>query len=58
MKLLNPGGLLIFSNNYRGFKIDPLLDEKYSVIDVSQKTIDPDFARNKKIHQCFHLRAK
>ncbi|CAH0992741.1 Ribosomal RNA large subunit methyltransferase K/L [Sinobacterium norvegicum] len=58
MALLKPGGLLIFSNNYRGFKIDPILVEKYSVEDVSHKTLDPDFVRNKKIHQCFYLRAK
>ncbi|ROS04995.1 23S rRNA m(2)G-2445 methyltransferase [Sinobacterium caligoides] len=58
MRILKPGGLLIFSNNYRGFKLDESLQEKYRVKDVSRQSLDPDFARNKKIHQCFHLQAK
>ena len=53
MAMLNPGGQLIFSNNRRGFKLDPTLDAQFKVKDVTQWSIPEDFARNKKIHQCW-----
>ena len=43
MHLLNPDGVLYFSTNFRQFKLDPGLAEKYSVQDVSAQTIDQDF---------------
>lgn len=58
MGLLRPEGKLIFSNNYRRFKIDPALSERYQVVDITRKTIDLDFKRNSKIHQCFEISAK
>jgi len=57
MGLLRPEGKLIFSNNYRRFKIDPQLSELYKVVDISRKSIDLDFRRNNKIHQCFEISA-
>lgn len=56
MRLLNPDGVLYFSTNLRQFKLDPNLYEKYTVQDISAKTIDQDFKRNHKIHQCFKIR--
>lgn len=55
MRLLNPDGMLYFSTNLRQFKLDPTIVEKYSVKDISAQTIDLDFKRNKKIHQCFEI---
>ncbi|MCW8409113.1 bifunctional 23S rRNA (guanine(2069)-N(7))-methyltransferase RlmK/23S rRNA (guanine(2445)-N(2))-methyltransferase RlmL [Legionella sp. PATHC035] len=55
MRLLNPDGVLYFSTNFRQFKLDPLLKEKYSVQDISAQTIDQDFKRNQKIHYCFKI---
>ncbi|RRD00561.1 bifunctional 23S rRNA (guanine(2069)-N(7))-methyltransferase RlmK/23S rRNA (guanine(2445)-N(2))-methyltransferase RlmL [Amphritea balenae] len=55
MGLLRPGGKLIFSNNYRRFKLDPQLNERYEVKDISRQSIDLDFKRNQRIHQCFEL---
>lgn len=55
MHLLNPDGVLYFSTNFRQFKLDPLLEEKYSVQDISNQTIDQDFKRNHKIHHCFKI---
>lgn len=55
MRLLNPNGVLYFSTNFRQFKLDPLLLEKYSVQDISAQTIDQDFRRNQKIHHCFKI---
>lgn len=56
--LLNPGGLLIFSNNYRRFKMDYDDLSEFDIKDVSPRTIDPDFKRNEKIHVCFEIRNK
>jgi 23S rRNA (guanine2445-N2)-methyltransferase / 23S rRNA (guanine2069-N7)-methyltransferase len=56
MELLSDDGTLIFSNNLRGFKLDTELSEKFNIEDISSKTIDTDFERNSKIHQCWLLR--
>ncbi|QFU76203.1 bifunctional 23S rRNA (guanine(2069)-N(7))-methyltransferase RlmK/23S rRNA (guanine(2445)-N(2))-methyltransferase RlmL [Halioglobus maricola] len=56
MAVLRPGGTLYFSNNLRGFKLDPALAEKFSCEDISAKTLDPDFQRNQKIHRCWMIR--
>ena len=55
MRLLNPGGVLYFSTNFRQFKLDPELSEKYAVQDISAQTIDQDFKRNTKIHYCYKI---
>lgn len=56
MRLLNPGGLLIFSNNYRRFKLDYELLAGFDIKEITPQTIDPDFRRNNKIHSCFEIR--
>lgn len=53
MKLLYPGGTLYFSTNFRQFKLSPQIREDYQVRDISADTIDIDFKRNPRIHQCF-----
>jgi 23S rRNA (cytosine1962-C5)-methyltransferase/23S rRNA (guanine2445-N2)-methyltransferase / 23S rRNA (guanine2069-N7)-methyltransferase len=55
MQRLHPSGLLIFSNNKRGFKIDPSLGKDFKVIEISKKTIPEDF-RDMKVHVCFEIR--
>ncbi|MGN1177591.1 MAG: bifunctional 23S rRNA (guanine(2069)-N(7))-methyltransferase RlmK/23S rRNA (guanine(2445)-N(2))-methyltransferase RlmL, partial [Candidatus Ornithospirochaeta sp.] len=55
---LSPGGTLIFSNNYRKFKLDPEVMEKYVVEDITEKTIGDDFKRDMKIHHCYLIRKK
>lgn len=55
---LSPGGTLIFSNNYRKFKLDPEVIEKYVVEDITEKTIGDDFKRDMKIHHCYLIRKK
>lgn len=58
MKLLKKGGLLIFSNNLRRFTLDSEALSLFSVENVSKATIDKDFERNTKIHQCWHIKHK
>jgi 23S rRNA (guanine2445-N2)-methyltransferase / 23S rRNA (guanine2069-N7)-methyltransferase len=53
MKCLNADGHLVFSNNLRKFKLDPELLSKYKVTDFTKQSIDKDFERNAKIHQCW-----
>ncbi len=57
MQRLRPGGVLIFSNNMRRFKLDPSVTEKYRVEDYTARSLDKDFARNARIHQTWLLRA-
>ena len=53
MHSLTPDGTLIFSNNYRRFKLDTDELAQFNIEEISAKTIDPDFERNNKIHQCW-----
>ena len=56
MRVLAPGGLLVFSTNAQKFKLDPMLAERYDVQDISAATIPRDFERNPRIHRCFDIR--
>lgn len=58
MKRLNPGGLLIFSNNMRRFKMDDSIAENYQLQDYSAQSLDKDFARNSRIHQTWLIRSR
>ena len=58
MARLAPGGRLLFSNNYRRFRLDHAAVARFArVTELTAATIDRDFARNPKIHCCFELRA-
>lgn len=56
LRLLAPGGTLVFSNNLRDFVLDPGLTSRYAVEDWTRQSIPPDFARNPKIHRCWMIR--
>ncbi|MCQ4346807.1 bifunctional 23S rRNA (guanine(2069)-N(7))-methyltransferase RlmK/23S rRNA (guanine(2445)-N(2))-methyltransferase RlmL [Pseudomonas stutzeri] len=55
MARLARGGVLYFSNNFRKFQLDPALEQRYAVEEISAQTLDPDFARNPKIHRAWRL---
>jgi 23S rRNA (guanine2445-N2)-methyltransferase / 23S rRNA (guanine2069-N7)-methyltransferase len=55
--LLEPGGVLIFSNNFRRFKLDTAGLAGLVVEDISASTIPADFERNAKIHRCWKITA-
>lgn len=57
MDLLNHGGTLIFSNNLRTFKLDKDITDEYRVDNITDQTFDPDFQRNKRIHQCYLIQS-
>lgn len=55
MALLVPGGVLYFSTNLKRFRLDPTLSTRYNLQDISKQTIDEDFKRNPRVHQCYKL---
>ncbi|MCF2858608.1 bifunctional 23S rRNA (guanine(2069)-N(7))-methyltransferase RlmK/23S rRNA (guanine(2445)-N(2))-methyltransferase RlmL [Pseudoalteromonas sp. SMS1] len=50
--ILSPDGVLLFSNNKRGFKMDEvaLMGLGLKAENISAQTLSPDFKRNKQIH--------
>ncbi|HEY9130508.1 MAG TPA: bifunctional 23S rRNA (guanine(2069)-N(7))-methyltransferase RlmK/23S rRNA (guanine(2445)-N(2))-methyltransferase RlmL [Dyella sp.] len=54
---LSQDGVIVFSNNFRRFKLDrEALLEHFQIEDVSQASIPFDFARRHDIHGCWLLR--
>jgi 23S rRNA (guanine2445-N2)-methyltransferase / 23S rRNA (guanine2069-N7)-methyltransferase len=58
MRRVTPEGLLVFSNNFRKFKLDGAALAALDVRNVTAETIPRDFARNPKVHHCFEIRAR
>lgn len=58
MRLLTPNGILYFSTNLRAFKLNPQIENMFSVKNISAETIDIDFKRTPHIHHCFKLTQK
>jgi 23S rRNA (guanine2445-N2)-methyltransferase / 23S rRNA (guanine2069-N7)-methyltransferase len=56
MKLLEPDGDLIFSNNLRRFRLDGPALADLTVDDITAQTIPRDFARHPNIHHCWRIR--
>jgi 23S rRNA (guanine2445-N2)-methyltransferase / 23S rRNA (guanine2069-N7)-methyltransferase len=50
---LAPRGVLVFSTNFRRFRLDEGAFPEFSVEDITAKTIPSDFARNPRIHKAF-----
>jgi 23S rRNA (guanine2445-N2)-methyltransferase / 23S rRNA (guanine2069-N7)-methyltransferase len=57
MRLLAPGGLLLFSTNAQRFRLDEAAAQRWAVTDISAATIPFDFQRNPRIHRAFELSA-
>lgn len=56
---LAPDGVLYFSNNFRRFRLDEAALADDAVIEeISAQTIDPDFARNPRIHRAWRIRRR
>ncbi|MBQ0711840.1 MAG: bifunctional 23S rRNA (guanine(2069)-N(7))-methyltransferase RlmK/23S rRNA (guanine(2445)-N(2))-methyltransferase RlmL, partial [Porticoccus sp.] len=56
MAILAPGGTLVFSNNFRKFSMDEDVSDRYQVENITDSTLDPDFQRNQKIHNCWLIK--
>jgi 23S rRNA (guanine2445-N2)-methyltransferase / 23S rRNA (guanine2069-N7)-methyltransferase len=57
-RLLEPDGVIVFSNNYQKFRLDPGLADGFDVRDITRATLPEDFARNPRIHCCYELRVR
>lgn len=57
MQMLNPDGVLYFSNNKRKFKLSDDITKKYLAKDITTETIPQDF-HDQKIHHCFEIKLK
>jgi 23S rRNA (guanine2445-N2)-methyltransferase / 23S rRNA (guanine2069-N7)-methyltransferase len=55
MRLLSPAGRLVFSTNAQRFRLEPSVEERWRVSDLSAKTLPFDFARNPRVHRCFEI---
>ncbi|ARN76161.1 bifunctional 23S rRNA (guanine(2069)-N(7))-methyltransferase RlmK/23S rRNA (guanine(2445)-N(2))-methyltransferase RlmL [Oceanicoccus sagamiensis] len=56
MKLLSADGVLIFSNNQRKFSLDSEALAEFTIENKTDWSLDKDFQRSKKIHQCWFIR--
>ncbi|MCB1878812.1 MAG: bifunctional 23S rRNA (guanine(2069)-N(7))-methyltransferase RlmK/23S rRNA (guanine(2445)-N(2))-methyltransferase RlmL [Gammaproteobacteria bacterium] len=56
--LLEPDGVLIFSNNLRRFRMERERLENLEVEDISRATLPNDFQRNPRIHNVWRIRLK
>ncbi|PLX91776.1 MAG: bifunctional 23S rRNA (guanine(2069)-N(7))-methyltransferase RlmK/23S rRNA (guanine(2445)-N(2))-methyltransferase RlmL [Desulfuromonas sp.] len=54
-QLLSKGGVLIFSNNLRNFKMDREQLADLQIEDISRQTIPEDFSRRRNIHNCWKI---
>ena len=54
LALLSPGGSLFFSNNRKGFELDPAVSEMAAVEELTRQTVPRDFARHLP-HRCWRL---
>lgn len=56
---LDSGGVLVFSNNARRFRLDAAaLTPEWEIEDWSAASLPPDFTRNARIHGCWILRPR
>ncbi|WP_407275362.1 bifunctional 23S rRNA (guanine(2069)-N(7))-methyltransferase RlmK/23S rRNA (guanine(2445)-N(2))-methyltransferase RlmL [Halothiobacillus sp. DCM-1] len=56
MHLLRPEGIFIFSNNLKGFKLSPELQEEFQINDLSRSTLPTDFERTPNRRSVFEIR--
>jgi len=54
LALLAPDGELYFSNNRRGFRLDPELAQEAAFEEITARTVPPDFARHRP-HRCWRV---
>ena len=45
MRLLEADGVLVFSNNRKGFTLNPRVENRFQTHDISRKTLPKDFSR-------------
>jgi 23S rRNA (guanine2445-N2)-methyltransferase / 23S rRNA (guanine2069-N7)-methyltransferase len=54
-RLLEPGGVLLFTNNFRRFKMDRGALPELRIEDITRRTLPPDFQRDPRIHNAWRI---
>ena len=54
-RILAPHGVLLFSSNRRGFKLDPTALPSLTLKDLSRATLAADFARRANTHHLWRI---
>jgi 23S rRNA (guanine2445-N2)-methyltransferase / 23S rRNA (guanine2069-N7)-methyltransferase len=57
VELLAPDGTLYFSTNLRSFRLDESALRGLDCVNISADTIDEDFRRSPRVHQCWRIRS-
>jgi 23S rRNA (guanine2445-N2)-methyltransferase / 23S rRNA (guanine2069-N7)-methyltransferase len=57
-KRLTEQGIIIFSNNFARFRLDPGVHAAFEVQDIGAETIAWDFRRSPRIHHCYLLKQR
>ncbi len=55
VRLLQEDGILLFSNNRRGFRMDREALADLTIEEITRATLPPDFERNPRIHNCWRI---
>ncbi|OQX29583.1 MAG: 23S rRNA (guanine(2445)-N(2))/(guanine(2069)-N(7))-methyltransferase [Spirochaeta sp. LUC14_002_19_P3] len=55
MGRLNPGGMVVFSENFRRFVMDAGLKREFNVQEITRDTLHPDFAMRARSHRCWKI---
>jgi 23S rRNA (guanine2445-N2)-methyltransferase / 23S rRNA (guanine2069-N7)-methyltransferase len=56
LRRLAPDGLLLFSTNFRKFRLDAAGLADLELRDITRQTIPRDFARDARVHSCYEIR--
>jgi 23S rRNA (guanine2445-N2)-methyltransferase / 23S rRNA (guanine2069-N7)-methyltransferase len=56
VRLLAPAGLLVFSTNFRKFRLDREALAGFEIRDITKVTVPFDYARNARVHHCYEVR--
>lgn len=56
MQRLAPDGLLIFSTNFRRFRLDDRLQQMFQLKNISAESVPYDYSRDSKIHMCWEIK--
>ncbi|HQU15678.1 MAG: 23S rRNA (guanine(2445)-N(2))/(guanine(2069)-N(7))-methyltransferase [Chromatiales bacterium 21-64-14] len=55
LRWLAPGGVLLFSTNFRRFRLDAAALPGLEIEDISRDTLPRDYVRSPRIHQCWRI---
>ncbi len=55
---LTGNGIIIFSNNFKKFKLDDSIKDNFDIDDITERTVSPDFTRHGYSRRCWIISRK